>query len=145
MIDLIAFGERLKEMYEEKGAGIKQLADAANVHRSAAYRYIKGENLPALDTVSKIADYFDCSLDFLVGTENENYKTNFCRRPPFAEQLKKLLDEYKVTKYRLVKDTGLPESAVYSWQTGESEPTVESVIKIAEYLGCTVDHVVGRA
>lgn len=61
------FPEILKELREKKGITQQQLADTLNLSKNAISHYEKGINMPNLDTVQKIADIFDISVDYLLG------------------------------------------------------------------------------
>lgn len=50
----------------------KQLADFLGVSRSAVYKYQEGKAEPNIETLIKLADYFDVSLDYLCGRQNNN-------------------------------------------------------------------------
>ena len=92
----------------------------------------------------RIADYFQVSADFLLGLEEENHATIFRPYIPFRERLPQICVEFGITKYQLQKKTKIPESAIYNWQAGRTKPTIESIVRIAEVLHCTVDHILGR-
>ena len=69
------FGERLKELREEKGLLGKDLAKAFNVESATITNWEKGNRCPKDDILIKLADYFDCSLDYLLGrTDNKSSK-----------------------------------------------------------------------
>ena len=68
----------------------------------------------------------------------------FRQRPPFPEQLTFLLKHFNVTKYRMEKDTGLAEKTVNRWHNGKTQPTVDSLIRLAKYFDCSVDFILGR-
>lgn len=61
------FPEILKELREKKGITQQQLASTLNLSKNAISHYEKGVNMPNLDTVQKIADVFDVSVDYLLG------------------------------------------------------------------------------
>ncbi|MFR1555304.1 MAG: helix-turn-helix domain-containing protein, partial [Coriobacteriales bacterium] len=85
-----------------------------------------------------------CSTDYLLGLTDQLSEEEFKRRPPFPEQLTFLLNHFKVTKYRLEKQTGLSEKTVNRWHNGKTQPTVDSLIRLAKYFDCSVDFVLGR-
>lgn len=60
-------GERLKELRQTNNIKQYQLAQALNVHPTTITKYELGERTPDLKTICKIADYFDVSVDFLLG------------------------------------------------------------------------------
>ena len=67
------FGERLKKLREEKNILSKDLASIINVEPSTITNWEKGNRSPKEDMLIRIADYFDCSIDYLLGrTDNKS-------------------------------------------------------------------------
>ncbi len=62
----------LKELMQEKGIQQQQMAEILNVSRASIYKYQQGKAEPNIETLVKIADYFDVSLDYLCGRQNKN-------------------------------------------------------------------------
>ena len=60
------FSDRVKELRKCKGMTQKQVAEAMGITERSYQRY-EAENNPNHDTLLKIADYFDVSLDYLTG------------------------------------------------------------------------------
>ena len=51
------------------------LGNAIGVSRPAASQFANGSNLPSIEKLAAIADYFDVSIDYLVGrSDNPNRK-----------------------------------------------------------------------
>lgn len=63
-------GERIKMLRTEKGLTMKDMADMLNITISAWNKYEKDEAEPKISNIVKIADYFNVSLDFLLGRTN---------------------------------------------------------------------------
>lgn len=61
------FKERLKQLREEKGLTQKQLAEMLNISRSALSLYESGQRQPDLEILSKIARFFNVTVDYLIG------------------------------------------------------------------------------
>lgn len=59
--------DRLKTLRLKTGRTQKQIADAVNVSSVSIQRFEYGTVRPSLDTIIALADYFDVSLDYLVG------------------------------------------------------------------------------
>ncbi len=59
--------KNLKLLREEAGASQKQLADAIGVSQQSINKYENHKIEPDIETMIKIADYFQTSLDYLVG------------------------------------------------------------------------------
>ncbi len=45
----------------------KQVADDTGITQAAICNYEKGDRVPTLQTLALLADYYDQSIDFLVG------------------------------------------------------------------------------
>lgn len=65
------FGDRLKTLREEFEMTQEELGKKLNVTRQSIYTYEKGENEPTMDTLVKIADMFDVSVDYLLCRTNQ--------------------------------------------------------------------------
>lgn len=63
---------QLLNLMNSKKITQKQLADILGLSRSAIYKYQEGKAEPNIETLIKIADYFDVSLDYLCGRQNKN-------------------------------------------------------------------------
>ncbi len=62
---------RLKELRKKKGISQLRLATELNTTQNTISRYETGEREPGIDELIKIADYFNVSVDYLIGrTEN---------------------------------------------------------------------------
>lgn len=46
-----------------------------------------------------------------------------------------LRDSKNLTDYRVAKDTGIPKSTFTDWKKGRSEPKLDKLQKITDYLG----------
>lgn len=68
------FGERLTFLKERKGLkSFYELADKVHIHKSNISQWLIKNYLPEIDSLEILADYFDVSLDYLLGrTDNEN-------------------------------------------------------------------------
>lgn len=63
----MGFGERLRSIRKFKNVTQKSIAQAVNVAERNYQRYESGEQLPGFEVLIALADYFDVSLDYLVG------------------------------------------------------------------------------
>ena len=61
----------------------------------------------------------------------------------FYKRLKTICDERHITPTKVVKDLGLSTSKVTAWKNG-TNPKADIILKIADYLDCSVDYLLGR-
>jgi len=66
------FCERLKELREEKGLSRMALAKELQVSDAAIGRWERGTRIISADLLIKLADFFDVTIDYLVG-RTDNY------------------------------------------------------------------------
>ena len=64
-------GERLTFLQAERQLLKKDIAAAAGLSLMGYYRYERGERQPPADVLIALADYFDVSLDYLVGRSGD--------------------------------------------------------------------------
>lgn len=60
-------GERIKSIRKEKSMTQKQVAEGTHITEVAVQNYESGRRKPNYDTLIALADFFDVSLDYLVG------------------------------------------------------------------------------
>lgn len=64
---MTTFGERFKDERILKGLTQEQLAKKFFLNKSSISRYEKNSQLPEMSTLEKFADFFDVSIDYLLG------------------------------------------------------------------------------
>ncbi len=64
---------RLKELREEKGITQQALADVLCCSQQTINSYENRGSQPDVEMLSKIADYFDTSVDYLIGRSDVRY------------------------------------------------------------------------
>lgn len=75
------FGIFLTKLRKERGILQKDLANYLNVSVSTISNYEKDVHLPDLDTLVRIADYFDVSTDYLLQRTDCYLKMDTLNRP----------------------------------------------------------------
>lgn len=65
------FSDRLKKIRLERGLTQKQVYDAVGMSAIGYQRYEYGDREPAYQKLLALADYFDVSLDYLVGRSDD--------------------------------------------------------------------------
>lgn len=140
-----SFTKILKELMEEKSVAVKVLAEhLALADSSAIYKWLNSEISLLLPTAVKIADYFYCSLDYLFGRSAYCENSNYGECPFFDIQFRKVLEEQKISQYRLLKDKVVSRGNLDSWLNKKQTPHIESIIKLADYLKTSMDYLVSR-
>ncbi len=80
--NMSSFGERLKKLRTERGILQRELADHLKVSRVTITQYETGNRSPDDEIKKKIAEYFNVSLDYLMGASDirNPYQSNIIKK-----------------------------------------------------------------
>ena len=67
---MIEFSQRLRELRQEKGLSMKQLAKELGTTDAAVSHWENGINEPKISYLKSIAVYFNVTADYLIGLED---------------------------------------------------------------------------
>lgn len=56
------------------------------------------------------------------------------------EVFEQLLQKFGVTPYKISKETGVTQTSLSNWKNGKSKPSTQTLQKIADYFGVSVDY-----
>lgn len=65
------FGFRLNELRKENNYTIYKLSELLHIHRNNIAQWIKNDYIPSINDLEIIADFFNVSLDYLLGRTDE--------------------------------------------------------------------------
>ena len=105
----------------------------------------RGECIPSIINLDKIARYFSCSMEYLFGRTEDFGHGQYGEMKPFSEQLNKIKKDKNITNYKMIfKDKICSSNNLHKWNKLKSTPTPETIIKLADYFGVTIDYLLGR-
>ncbi len=143
-MNLSNFAERLSELIFDAGTNATNLSLELGFANATINHYVTGRYFPTVENTVRLADYFHCTIDYLLGIVDENHAHEFKACPPFGERLLGVCTLYQISRYQLRKMTGISETVMRYWVQGKTNPSIENVVKIAEALNCSVDFILGR-
>lgn len=86
---------RLKELRMEKGVSQQKLADALSISQPSINKYENHNIEPEIALLTKIADYFDTSIDYLVGRTDHKERIVKVSQEDLDGQECRLVDDYR--------------------------------------------------
>ena len=99
-MDQQKIGRFLKDLRKEKGLTQEQLAEQFRISRRTVSRWETGSNLPDLDILMEMADYYDVDLRELLDGERKNEKMN----KELEETVLKVADYSNEEKQKLTRN-----------------------------------------
>ncbi len=97
----------LKKLREEKGVTQKQLADVIAVSQQSINKYENHNIEPDISTLIKMAEFFDTSVDYIIGHSKIRRKIEIIRSYDLNSEESKLVDEYRKLSHKQRKSIEL--------------------------------------
>jgi len=91
----MVLGQRLKELRKDRELSQAELADKLNVVVHTVSNYERGKSVPEIDTLIRLAKFYDVSLDYLLGLIDE---PRSYRRKAFPISLPKSMSGTELAK-----------------------------------------------
>ena len=138
------FADILRDLIDDKELSLRKLAKESKVSAIQYSKYLRG-SYPTIDVAVRIANYFECTLDYLFGISDNNkkFKQESYDISKFLPRYLNLLKEHNTTHWKFAKSINISESCLRHWQYGD-KPKIETLIHIAMNLSCSIDYLIGR-
>lgn len=139
------FTENFIDLFNSTNLSKTKFANLVGLKHSQIQHYLQGL-IPVTDSVVKICDYFNCSIDYLCGitekTAYPNMKKGFDKTSFFTEY-QRLLKINNISHFYLAKQNIVTQTSLSLWKKG-GLPKFEVLIAIAYELGGSIDKLLGR-
>ena len=136
------FQERLQELLSENDLSRLKLSKNIGISFETLNGYFNKDFYPELSVSIKIATYFDCSLQYLMGL-SKDYNNGDKNNLSFIETLKKLMKDNHISIEKLMKSLNMSEANYYRWKNDNNKPSMQSIIAIAKYFDVSIDYLIG--
>lgn len=101
-------GDRLRRLRELAGKTQDSVEEEMKLGNTAIYRYEKGDAEPTSLILTQLAEYFNCTTDYLLGLTNEPYKST--SEDSLAPDELKLLAAYRRRDLKRMMQLAITES-----------------------------------
>ncbi len=134
------FAENLKDLIDDTGLSLRSLEKECGISANQLSGYERGV-VPSVRIAIKLAKYFDCSLDYLFGLDDNHSKCKVKSfdLPIFLKNYQNLLVKNKITHWKFCKIYQISESSLRHWKSGDV-PSMANLYKIAINLGESIDN-----
>lgn len=143
MDNLSLFVDTLQELMSEKNIKPADIHKSTKINLSVIYDWLKKSAVPTLKSLLILSEYFQCSVEYLLGRTEHRQCSVLADKQTFAERLRLLLNTKKVSIRKLSNDTKTAKSAISYFLNGSVEPLLDNLIKLADYFDVTVDYLIG--
>ena len=136
------FQERLQELLVDNNLSRLQLAKALNISSTTINGYFNNDYYPEISIAVKIANHFNCSLDFLFGLSDISDFSNR-NNNSFFENFNNLIKESGISISKTMKNLKMSEFNYYRWRDGLLPKTV-NLIDLAKYFDVSIEFLLGN-
>ncbi len=109
------FSDRLKQLREETGISMNQLAHELDVSNAAICKWENGNAEPKVTYLIKLSEFFECTVDYLIGKTDDfgTSKSNEITSPLKLTHKEKLL----ITTFRALNSNmkNLIQHTINAW------------------------------
>ena len=150
MYDSKMIAKRIRTVIKQQGKTSSQILAACKLGKNTISKIENGTDILTLN-FAKIADSLNCSVDYLLGRtaapillfeKRKNSQETGYSSSEVAAQIKEKLKEKKITAKKMLSDLGLSSATLGHYET--SMPKADNLALIADYLGVSVDYLLGR-
>ena len=78
-MDVLTTSARIKARCKAQKISVKNLLEQTQINRNFIYDLEKGGQIPSAEKLERIADYLDCSVDYLLGRTDNPPEEDFLR------------------------------------------------------------------
>lgn len=134
---------------------INELTEDCEVNKSALPKLIGIDSRPLSNALNygiiptpriliRIADYFNVSFAYLLGTSDNEYFCNAKVKSDFQSRFEMLCKEKNITYYRASQLMHFNNSYISRWINKNYLPSLELLETISDYFNVSVDFLLGR-
>lgn len=144
MFDNEKFTKRFYSLIKETDITKAKLATDLSTTTATISRYLNQKRIPKLDMLIKIANYFQCSLEYLIGVESEYYNYDFKECQNFAQRFRTLINQKGFELKEIHERTKIPLININVWLRGSCKPNIDYIMILANFFNLSVDDFLGR-
>lgn len=101
--------------------------------------------LPTVPILSRIADYFNISIEYLIGNTDNDYFSKSVKTVTFQERLEELRIRHNIsTVYELSLRLHIHRNNIAQWIKKNYLPSIDDLTIIANLFDTSIDYLIGR-
>lgn len=137
---------KILQLNNAKGNDDRTLELALKLKPKTVNNWKRGLSQAYLKILPEIADYFDVSVDYLLGrTEiNESVSNVGEKMMTTIDRIFDLINQKQIKPALVAKETGISPVLFTQWKTGRQKPSTEALSTLADYFNVSVDYLLGR-
>ncbi len=138
------FKIRITELVEDCEVNKSELPKLIGIDYRSLSNSLNYGIIPSPRILIRIANYFNVSIKYLLGTTDDEYFNQATAQSDFKTRFDFLCKEKEVTHYKVSKDVHFDQSYITRWFNKNYLPSLELLELISDYFKVSVDYLLGR-
>ncbi len=140
----LSFQKRFIYIIEDTDYKRSELVKLIPISQSTLSNALSYGIIPSTKTLIKIADFFNISINYLLGkTEQEEFE-KASTKASFHHRFESLCSEKQVTHYKVAIDCLFDKSSISKWFSKNFIPELEIIELLCDYFNVSPDYLLGR-
>ena len=132
----------IRDIREDRDKLQRELADYLGITSTAYGKYETGQNKIPVKNVILLAEYYDVSVDFLLG------ETRSLDRHPLAAEkgdsrIRLIRKRYNLNQSQVAEKINMSQMGYSKYETGETMLNTHVLIKLARIYNVSIDYLLG--
>jgi len=144
MNNLSVFGDSLQDLMITRNVKPDDIHKATKISLNVIYAWLRNEIMPKLNSLIILADYFDCSVDYLCGRREQDTFAKSTNPSQFCDRLRHLMNSSGISIRKLSAETKISTSGIHRFLTNTGKPLLDNLIRLTVYFDCSIDYLLGR-
>jgi len=140
--------EHLLDLRDEKDLTQKDIANILNTTQSNYNKWENGKNLPPLFHLNTLANFFNTSIDYLIGLTNVNIPTTNIDTIDKIECGKKIIElreSIGLSQRDLAKALNTSHSTLSAYESGKYLIIISFALELSKKYNISLDWLCGRS
>ncbi len=138
------FQDRIKDLVEECEVNKSALPNLIGIDYRSLSNALNYGIVPTPRIIIRIADYFNVSIKYLLGTSDDEYFNKAKVKSDFKTRFDFLCKEKNITHYKVSKDLHFDQSYITRWLNKNYLPSFELLELLSDYFKVSIDYLLGR-
>lgn len=141
------FNNQLKTLRQEYNLSQQELADKIGISKSSINMYERGEREPGIETVKRIADFFNVDVDYLFGVSDIKKRREFKvtrTNKSIAHNIRHHREQANLSQKEFADLLGIDETVVADLESSKSTLKKDMLYKICDVLHLIPSNIMPR-
>ncbi len=135
---------RIKAILKKKNKNMKEMLFELNMGINSISEFAKGKQMSCI-SLAHIADYLDCSVDYLLGRSERYYFTNTTsQKENVMNIIAEIREAENISIEKLAELISVDVAELKKYEENELQPSIEIIEKIANKFDVSVMYLLGQ-